>query len=254
MCSASKRSASRPEALRAMSEPIRLAKRVAAMVPCSRREAEQYIEGGWVRVDGVIVGEPQHRVSDEQRVELDKGATAASLEPVTVLLHKPANLDEASARQLLAPANRSPQDDSGVRSVKRHFVNLAALLALPSAASGLAVFSQDGRIIRKLTEDAATIEQELVVQVEGTIAENGLKLLCHGLAIGGKPLPPIKVSWQNETRLRFALKGVEPARVPWMCEQVGLRVVAVKRIRIGRLPMAGLALGEWRYLRPGERF
>jgi 23S rRNA pseudouridine2604 synthase len=39
-----------------------------------------------------------------------------------------------------------------------------------------------------------------------------------------------------------------------MCEQVGLRLVALKRIRIGRLPMAGLQPGQWRYLQPGERF
>jgi 23S rRNA pseudouridine2604 synthase len=244
----------RPEALLRMSEPIRLAKRVAAMVPCSRREAEQYIEGGWVRVEGKIVDEPQFRVSDEQRVELDKGATSASLEPVTLLLHKPADIDDARARNLLSPANRSSQDDSNIRSVKRHFVNVVSLLALPTPASGLAVFSQDGRVIRKLSEDAATIEQELIVQVEGAIIENGLSLLCHGLVAGNKPLPPVKVSWQNETRLRFAVKGIEPARVPWMCEQVGLRVMAMKRIRIGRLPMAGLALGQWRYLRSGERF
>jgi 23S rRNA pseudouridine2604 synthase len=74
------------------------------------------------------------------------------------------------------------------------------------------------------------------------------------LAFEGRALPPAKVSWQNERRLRFALKGISPALVPWMCEQVGLRVIALKRIRLGRLPMAGLAVGQWRYLRPGERF
>jgi 23S rRNA pseudouridine2604 synthase len=79
-------------------------------------------------------------------------------------------------------------------------------------------------------------------------------MLCHGLSLQGRPLPPIKVSWQNETRLRFALKGIAPDLVPWMCEQAGLRVVGLKRIRLGRLPMAGLVSGQWRYLRPGERF
>jgi 23S rRNA pseudouridine2604 synthase len=234
-------------------EPVRLAKRVAAMLPCSRREAELYIEGGWVRVDGVVVEEPQHRVTDE-RVELDPGATLAALEPVTLLLHKPANVSGDAALKFLVPATRSPDDASGIRIVKRHFAQLAPLLALPDPASGLAVFSQDPRIVRKLTEDAATIEQELIAQVEGQIRPNGLALLGHGLIFESKPLPPIKVSWQNETRLRFALKGIAPALVPGMCEQVGLRVVALKRIRIGRLPMAGLQPGQWRYLQPGERF
>ena len=236
-----------------MSEPVRLAKRVAAMLPCSRREAELYIEGGWVRVDGVVVEEPQHRVTDE-RVELDPGATLAALEPVTLLLHKPADVSGDTALKLLVPAAHAADDSSGIRIVKRHFAQLAPLLPLPDPASGLAVFSQDPRIVRKLTEDAATIEQELIAQVTGQIRPDGVALLGHGLVFEGKPLPPIKVSWQNETRLRFALKGIAPALVPGMCEQVGLRVVALKRIRIGRLPMAGLAPGQWRYLQPGERF
>jgi len=131
---------------------------------------------------------------------------------------------------------------------------LRSLLPLPDAASGLAVFSQDGRIIRKLIEDAAIIEQELVAQVTGTIAENGLAKLCHGLVFEGRPLPPVKASWQSEERLRFAMKGIRPDFVEWMCAQVGLRLVALRRIRIARLPMAGLTEGRWRYLLPGERF
>ncbi|ROZ63917.1 rRNA pseudouridine synthase [Ramlibacter sp. WS9] len=237
-----------------MAEPIRLAKRVAAMVPCSRREAEEYIEGGWVRVDGLVVHEPQHRVADEQRVELDTGAATANLEPVTLLLHKPVGANDQQALALLSPATHASDDDSGVRSVKRHFVRLVPLLPLPSQASGLAVFSQDGRIIRKLTEDALSIEQELIAQVTGTIMDNGLARLAHGLVYEGRPLPPIKVSWQNETRLRFALKGIPPWLVEWMCAQVGLRLTALKRIRIGRVPMAALPEGQWRYLRAGERF
>src|SRR6185295_17916718 len=175
---------------------------------------------------------------------------AAALEPVTLLLHKPAGMSYDEAQRLLAPANRARDDQPGIRTVKRHF----ALMALPAQASGLSVFSQDRRVVRKLTEDALSIEQELVAEISGQAAPGGLELLCHGLAFEGRVLPPVKVSWQNETRLRFALKGIAPALVPWMCEQVGLRVVGLKRIRLGRLPMAALAPGQWRYLRPGERF
>lgn len=236
-----------------MAEPVRLAKHVAAMVPCSRREAEQYIEGGFVRVDGVVVEEPHFRVAD-QRVELDPGATTAALEPVTMLLHKPAGVHYEDAQQLLVPSNRAADDRSGIRSVKRHFAQLRPLMPLPPAASGLAVYSQDGRILRKLTEDALQIEQELVAEVGGAIAPGGLELLCHGLVWQGQPLPPAKVSWQSETRLRFALKGILPTQVEWMCAQVGLRLQGLRRIRLGRLPMAGLPPSHWRYLHPGERF
>jgi 23S rRNA pseudouridine2604 synthase len=237
-----------------MTDPVRLSKRVAAMVPCSRSEAEKYIEGGWVRVDGVTVEEPQFRVGDEQRVELDCAATTAALEPVTLLLHKPVGIGYEDAISLLLPANRASDDRSGIRSVKRHFTQLASLMPLPSQASGLAVYSQDRRIVRKLTEDAMHLEQELVAEVSGEIAPDGIARLCRGLAFEQRALPPAKVSWQSERRLRFALKGIAPELVEWMCAQVGLQLTALKRIRLGRMPMAGLAPLQWRYLHPGERF
>lgn len=235
-----------------MGEALRLAKRVAALAGCSRREAELYIEGGWVRVDGVVVDAPQHRVSEDQRVELDAGASAAALEPVTLLLHQPPGTSPEQALQLLTPAGHA--GDPAVRVLRRHFSRLTPLLPLPPQASGLAVFSQQPGVLRRLSEDAGLVEQELVAQVEGEAAANALPRLCHGLAWQGRALPPIKVSWQSERRLRFALKGIAPELVPWMCEQVGLRVVSLKRIRIGRVPMAGLPEGRWRFLRRDERF
>lgn len=235
-------------------EAQRLSKVVAARVPCSRREAEQYIAEGWVRVDGEVVEEPQVRVAPGQRVEIDPQARLQAVGPVTFLLHKPAGMATEQASALLGAAARWSGDTSGIRRIRSHGVGLVPLLALPDAASGLAVFSQDARIVRKLQEDADLVEQELIVQVAGTIAPNGLARLCRGLAFEGRPLPPARVSWQSETRLRFAVKGIAPQWVPWMCEQVGLRVTALKRIRIGRIPMAGMPPGQWRYLPAGERF
>jgi 23S rRNA pseudouridine2604 synthase len=237
-----------------MAEPVRLAKRVAAMVPCSRREAEQYIEGGWVRVDGVVVETPQHRVTEAQRVELDRKAVAEPAQAVTFVLNKPAGQTYEEAMASLARGRRWSGDTSGVRTVARNFANLTPLLPMPAAANGLAVYTQDFRIARKLTEDALLIEQELIADVAGTIADNGLQRLHHGLSVAGPALPPIKVSWQNETRLRFAVKGFDPAYVESMCTQVGLRLTALKRIRLGRIPMAALPAGEWRCLHRDERF
>lgn len=237
-----------------MAEPIRLAKRVAAQAGCSRREAELLIEGGWVMVDGQVVEEPPARVAEGQRVDIDPAARPEALAPVTLLLHKPPGARDAQLQQLLTAANLAPDDRSGLRPRKKHFSQLEALLPLPMPASGLAVFSQDHRIVRKLTEDARVIEQEVIVEVGGAIAPGGLALLAHGLAWRGHPLPPVKVSWQNETRLRFALKGIRPGQIPAMCEAVGLQVVAIKRIRLGRVPLAKVPEGQWRYLQPWEKF
>jgi 23S rRNA pseudouridine2604 synthase len=235
-----------------VNEPVRLAKRVAEIKGCSRREAEQYIEGGWVTVDGKVVEEPQSRVQDQQ-VEIAADASLLALLPISILLHKP----EGAAPEV-APNRRAKDDPSGIRAIKRHFANLVIPTPLPREASGLVVLSQDGRILRKLTEDAATCAISSCSMVAGQATPEQVRRLCHGLTFRGQPLPPIKVSVNSssevETRLRFALKGVLPEHVPGMCDAVGLRLMALKRIRIGKIPLGHLPVGEWRYLMPHERF
>ncbi len=247
-----------------MTEPVRLAKRLAEQLGCSRREAEQYIEGGWVRVDGVVIEEPQFRVRSE-RIDLAPEASPLALSPVTILLNKPegaiADPDktggEADAVSCLQPANQSAEDRSGIRSLRKHFSSIELVTPLAPKASGLIVFTQDFRIARKLREDAHLLEHEVIVQVSGDIKPGGLERLNridHGFTFAGTPLPPVKASWQSENRLRFALKGERPGQLAYLCESVGLRVEAMKRIRIGRVPMTRLQPGEWRYLLAQERF
>ncbi len=253
-------------------DTTRLAKRLAQELPCSRREAEQYIEGGWVSVDGQVVELPGARVAPQQRVALAPDASLLELTPVTLLLHKPPGYEAGlgldaghaahssrsqgapAALGLLNAASHLPEDASGTKVLLRHFKQLECFTPLPTPASGLVVYTQDRRIARKLQEDIETLEQECIVEVAGQIAEGGLQKLCHGLSFNGRPLPPIKVSWQNETRLRFALKGIRPGQIPAMCEAVGLQVRAIKRIRIGRVPLAKVPEGQWRYLQGWERF
>ncbi|MFZ3124188.1 MAG: rRNA pseudouridine synthase [Acidovorax sp.] len=256
---------------------IRLAKRVAEQLNCSRSTAEQFIEGGFVSVDGKVVEAPGARVRPDQDMTVAPDASLLALTPVTLLLHKPAGFEaglghpaqgggaahssQASRSQgapqavtLLGATSHLPEDASGIRVLQRHFRQLECFTPLPTEASGLVVYTQDKRIARKLADDIESLEQECIVEVKGDIAPNGLQRLCHGLSFNGRPLPPIKVSWQNETRLRFALKGIRPGQIPAMCEAVGLAVVAIKRIRIGRVPLAKVPEGQWRYLQPWERF
>jgi 23S rRNA pseudouridine2604 synthase len=237
-----------------VAEPVRLAKRVAAQVPCSRREAEQFIEGGWVRVDGVVVDAPESRVADHQQVTVDAKADLSALAPATLLLHRPPGLSHDAARALLVPQNHWTGDPDAAPLLRHHLKGLEALLHLHPDAEGLAVFSQDRRILRKLHEDAGILEQELVVEVAGGAAPEQLARVARGLVWNNQPLPPCKVSWSSDNKLRFAMKGIDPALVPWMCGQIGLQVKALRRIRLGRVPMAGLPPGQWRWLQPHERF
>ena len=236
-----------------MTEPTRLSKRLTEVISCSRREAELYIEGGWVTVDGVVVEEPQFKVT-EQRVELLPNAVLAPVEPVTLLLNVPNGHNPDRAAEGINSASHWPEDGSGIRPLKGHFARLISCIPLQAGADGLHVLTQDWRIERKLKEDLSKLEQEYVVEVIGTLSASQLKRLAHGLTFNGVALPPCKVSWQNETRLRFALKNPLPGQIVFMCNSVDLKVLGMKRIRIGGVPMAKVPAGQWRYLAGKERF
>ena len=236
-----------------MPDPVRLAKRVAELAGCSRREADQYIQGGWVTVDGEVIDAPQHPITT-QVVLIDPEADLEVAEPATLLLHKPAGVAFDAVARLATPDSRTAADDPSIRVLKRHFVRLTPLMPMDDEASGLVVLSQDGRVWRRLSEDADLIEQEFVVEVAGELAPYGLPRLCDGMLYQGRALPRAKVSWQNEDNLRFAIKAVRPGQLRAMCAQVGLEVLSIRRIRIGRIPLSKMPVGEWRYLPAGEKF
>jgi len=247
---------------------VRLSKLVAAQVNCSRREAEQIIEGGWVQVNGKVVEEPMARVLD-QTVVIDPQANPMALTEVTLLLHKPpgfeamaplgaANKHVKPAHTLLQAASHWDQDESNERVLKRHLAKLTAGVPLELAASGLVVFTQDWRVLRKLTEDAAQIEHELAVEVQGEVSDEQLHRMNVPSTNVSSTLPPVKVSinstGESSTRLRFAVKGAHPGLAAYLCERAGLQILSVKRLRIGRVTLAHLPEGQWRYLLPHERF
>lgn len=245
-----------------MPDAVRLAHRVAELAGCTRAEAEQFIKNGWVSVDGHVVEAPQHPVTREL-VTIADDARLEPVEPATFLLHKPAGFDAIDgprpAAALVTPATQWADDPSEVRVLQRHFQRLTPLVSLDTEASGLMVLSQDRRICRRLTEDADQIEHEYLVEVSGDVAPYSLRGLSHGLSYGGRELPPCKVSWQNETRLRFAIKAVRDGQLRDMCAQIGLDVVSIRRLRIGRIPLGkgpegAMPPGQWRYLPVGEKF
>ncbi len=235
----------------------RLSKRVAAMLPCSRREAEQYIEGGWVQVDGKVVEEPQFRVF-QQLIEIAPQATLMGDTAVTLLLHKPAGCGDAAALKLLDRSNHFNDDASALRPLKRHFAELTSAVALEAGASGLLVYTQDWRIARKLTDDASLLEHELIVEVEGKVAADTLQRLNQGLSSDAQPLPRVRVSVNSASesacKLRFAVKGSHPGLLAYLCQRMNLKILGMKRIRIGRVAMGHLPVGQWRYLQTHERF
>ncbi|MBK5001214.1 RNA-binding protein [Pseudomonas sp. S31] len=236
-----------------MSEAVRLSKRLVEQLGCSRREAELYIEGGWVTVDGVVVEQPQFKV-ESQQVALLPGARAETLEPVTLLLHQVADMDSETARTSMTMASLSEAHREGVRPLHGHFARLTCLAPLQRGASGLQVFTQDWRVTRKLDADLRRMEQEYIIEVRGETTPQALERLARGATRNDRELPKAKASWQNETHLRMALKNPQPGQIAELCAYLRLEVLGMRRIRLGGVSMGKLPLGQWRYVASTERF
>ena len=242
-------------------EKLRVSKLMSEQGLCSRREADAYIERGWVFVDGVVVNELGSRIFPNQKITLSQAAQKNQLARVTILLNKPVGYVSAQpepgyrpAASLINADSRFPGDRSTQRFSPVHLKGLAPAGRLDIDSQGLLVLTQDGRIAKLLIGDDSAVEKEYLVRVAGRLPEQGLALLRHGLSLDGEALKPAKVSWQNVDQLRFVLRQGKKRQIRRMCELVGLTVLGLKRVRIGSVLLGDLPEGKWRYLRPDERF
>lgn len=241
-------------------EPVRLSKRMAEMGLCSRREADSYIEQGWVRVNGEVAVLGQ-KVTPEDQIQLDDRLGKAQAQRVTILINKPMGYVSSQAENgyqpaaaLITPDNHWAEDKSGIRFSRDHMKGLAPAGRLDIDSVGLLVLTQDGRVAKEIIGERSDVEKEYLVRVEGNLTPEGLKLLNHGLSLDGDALLPAKVWWQNDDQLRFILKEGKKRQIRRMCELVGMHVVGLKRIRIGTIMLGDLPTGKWRYLSAEEHF
>ena len=247
----------------------RLNKRMADLGLCSRREADEWIARGWVRVDGETAAMGM-QVDDGSRIEVDPKARGAQQQLVTILLNKPVGYVSGQAEDGYQPAvtlvqarNHWNGDASRHRFSPAQLRGLAPAGRLDIDSTGLLVLTQDGRVARQLIGEDSGVEKEYLVrvafgevnmEVQAAFPPSQLARLRHGLALDGKPLKPAQVDWQNPEQLRFVLTEGRKRQIRRMCELVGLKVVGLKRIRIGRVMLGQLPQGQWRYLGEQERF
>lgn len=232
---------------------------------CSRREADEWIERGWVRVDGVVVSQLGSKVLPHQRITVERQASAQQAKRVTILLNKPVGYVSGQAEDgykpavtLVTPDARWKEDKAPIQFHPSQLRSLVPAGRLDIDSVGLLVLTQDGRIAKQLIGENSSIEKEYLVRVQyskpGKLPDADLKMLNHGLSLDGKKLLPAKVRWQNDDQLRFILREGKKRQIRRMCEAVGLRVLGLKRVRIGGVMLGDLPQGQWRYLRPDEKF
>lgn len=244
----------------------RLSKVMADRGLCSRREADEWIANGWVKVEGEIIETLGTRIQPDAEIIISSYAQEYQAENVTIILHKPVGYVSGQAEDgyepaivLVHPDNQWEDDPELHRHQPKQFhrgmlKGLAPAGRLDIDSTGMLVLTQDGRIARHLIGEDSTVEKEYLVRVTGELSEADLKRLNFGLSLDGEKLKPAKVSWQNEDQLRFVLREGKKRQIRRMCEMVGLHVVGLKRIRIGSVNLGKLPAGQWRYLRSEERF
>lgn len=258
----------------------RLNKRMAELGLCSRREADDWIARGWVRVNGVVAVMGL-QVAPDAQIDIDRAAQGQQDSRVTLLLHKPMGYVSGQAEDghepavaLVNPRSHWREDPCGLRFSPPQLRGLAPAGRLDIDSTGLLVLTQDGRVARQLIGEDSGMEKEYLVRVtytpggcahgpsatplakdvQAAFPREQLARLRHGLSLDGQPLKPAQVDWQNPEQLRFVLTEGKKRQIRRMCELVGLRVVGLKRIRIGRVVLGHLPVGQWRYLGPNERF
>ena len=272
---------------------VRLNKRLAELGLCSRREADEWIAHGWVYVNGAVA-EMGVKVTPQDNVTVERAAQRQQEGRVTILLNKPMGYVSAQAEDghtpavsLINPRTHWRDDPSGLRFSPPHLRGLAPAGRLDIDSVGLLVLTQDGRVARQLIGEDSALDKEYLVRVvyegpgqaqahhpderraplqeiderdpvstnvQAVFPREGLERLRHGLSLDGQPLKPAKVEWQNPEQLRFVLVEGKKRQIRRMCEQVGLKVVGLKRIRMGKIVLGSLPVGQWRYLAPNESF
>jgi 23S rRNA pseudouridine2604 synthase len=228
---------------------------------CSRREADLFIERGWVYVDGEKITTLGTKVDPNQAIKLNKQALEQQARRVTILLNKPVGYVSGqpekgypTALSLIIHQTMFDADQDSLHHSPVRRTGMAPAGRLDIDSSGLLVLTQDGRVARQLIGADSKMEKEYLARTRGNLSDKGLELLRHGLCLDSKPLRPARVSWQNKDQLKFILTEGKKRQIRRMCEEVGLQVTAIKRVRIGNIRLGNLPVGKWRYLRPNERF
>ncbi|MBL8306253.1 MAG: rRNA pseudouridine synthase [Rubrivivax sp.] len=248
----------------AADDGVRVSKLMTERGLASRREADEWIEAGWVRVDGRLA-QLGLRARPDAVIDIDPRARNEQARRVTVLLNKPIGYVSGQAEDgyepayvLVTRANRWEGDESGIEFQLGHLRHLAPAGRLDIDSTGLLVLTQDGRVAKRLIGDETRVEKEYLVRVAplvpGPMPEHAVQRLSHGLELDGVKLREARVSWQNEDQLRIVLREGRKRQIRRMCELVGLKVTGLKRVRIGSVVLGPLPPGQWRYLRDDERF
>lgn len=172
---------------------VRLNKRMAELGMASRREADEWIEKGWVTVNG-RVAEMGMQVAPDVKIEIHKLAEGQQARQVTILLNKPLGIVSGQAEDghepaitLIQPGNRWKDDNARFFFHGSQLKSLVPAGRLDIDSTGLLVLTQDGRVARQLIGEDSMMEKEYLVRVAYTGVENPAAATSPAATYSGLP-------------------------------------------------------------------
>lgn len=224
----------------AMSEKrIRLQKFLAKAGVCSRREAENRIAAGRVRVNEAVVTVMGTKVDPEKdRVAVDGKPVALAEAPVYIMLNKPAGYISSCRHGDSAIVLDLVDVDERVFPVGR----------LDKDSTGLLLLTNDGEIHNRLAHPSFDHEKEYVVEVRRAITDAALERMAAGILLDGKMTRPARVRRESQNAFRIILYEGRKRQIRRMVEAAGNEVTRLHRVRMAGLRLGDLPPGEWRFL------
>ncbi len=179
---------------------LRLNKRMAELGLASRREADDWIAKGWVKVNGQVA-EMGMQVAPDVKIDIDKQAQGQQAKQVTVLINKPLGLVSGQAEDghepaitLVQPQNRWAEDNARFFFHPSQLKSLVPAGRLDIDSTGLLVLTQDGRVARQLIGEDAVMEKEYLVRVIYTGVINALAATSAAATHAARPSVPTQLS------------------------------------------------------------
>jgi 23S rRNA pseudouridine2605 synthase len=225
---------------------IRLQKVLADRGVASRRAAEDLMREGRVRVAGEVVREMGTRVAPDAPIEVDGRAVAPPTAHRYVVLNKPRGIVSTARDERGRP---TVVEMLGARE------RLYPVGRLDEDSEGLVLLTNDGVWAERVLHPRYGHEREYEVSVAGPVPAAAVAALRRGIVLEEGMARAAHVSVAGGARgstLRMVLNTGWKRQVRRMCAAVGLRVLRLRRVRLGPLELGRLRPGAWRELTSRE--
>lgn len=223
---------------------VQINKYVSMQGICSRREADEWIKLGRVRINGKVA-KVQDRVQVNDRVTVDDeyvGGQKKEKLSTYMLFYKQAGLTTTT----------DENDRTSVTRFIDYHKRIFPVGRLDKDSEGLLILTDDGDIVNKILRAGNRHDKEYVVEVDKLLAADFCALMSAGVPILGTTTLPCVVKQEGSRKFRIILQQGLNRQIRRMCEYLGYKVKRLTRVRIMHLRVDGIRPGTWRLMTPVE--